>query len=226
MTVLFAGDTHGDQRWLGRIAEKVRPAALVHLGDIELFQPPEVALADVLAHTRFLWVPGNHDFDSLEIYDRLMSPFLADGALHAQIKVVDGVRIAGLGGWFQSRVWRPPGKPLRYREWQRHIRSNKAHLRLRAARERGAIWIDEFERLQTQRADVLVCHEAPSCHRYGFEVIDDLARAMGVGRIFHGHHHQTYHHEIAGGIQVFGVGLRAVVDIDGNVLHRGGRVAP
>ncbi len=34
MTILFAGDTHGDQRWLCRVSEKLRPAALVHLADI------------------------------------------------------------------------------------------------------------------------------------------------------------------------------------------------
>jgi cytosine/adenosine deaminase-related metal-dependent hydrolase len=43
--------------------------------------------------------------------------------------------------------------------------------------------------LSKLRADILVTHEAPSCHPYGFAAIDALARAMGVVRSFHGHQH-------------------------------------
>jgi len=32
MTILVAGDTHGDQRWLGCAVERLRPTALIHLG--------------------------------------------------------------------------------------------------------------------------------------------------------------------------------------------------
>ena len=41
------------------------------------------------------------------------------------------------------------------------------------------------------RADVLVCHETPSCHRNGFGAIDDLARDMRVQMVVHGHHHRA-----------------------------------
>lgn len=53
----------------------------------------------------------------------------------------------------------------------------------------GYIYPDDVDRLAQQQADVLVLHEAPSCHPYGFAVLDDLARRMGVKRVFHGHHH-------------------------------------
>jgi predicted phosphodiesterase len=219
MTILFAGDTHGDQRWLGRTIERVRPAALVHLGDIELQEPAETALKPVLAQTRFLWIAGNHDYDSLDLYRRLHAPVMFACALHSRIRVVDGVRIAGLGGWFQSRVWRPPEPPVALRK-PRHASTNPDVL-LDQVRRTGAIWWDDYQALWEQQADVLVCHEAPSCHRHGFVAIDELAQAMGVSRIFHGHHHQTYQDQIAGGIRVYGVGLRAIVDLEGQVIHPG-----
>ena len=34
------------------------------------------------------------------------------------------------------------------------------------------------------RADILVCHEAPSSYRHGFNAIDELAEAIGAKRIF------------------------------------------
>ena len=53
----------------------------------------------------------------------------------------------------------------------------------------AAIYPDDLNVLSRQRADILVTHEAPSCHPYGFETLDQLARSMGVVRAFHGHHH-------------------------------------
>lgn len=223
MTILFAGDTHGDQRWLCRVVSKVKPSALVHLGDVQLEEDAEQALGPVLSTTRFLWVAGYHDHDSVDYYRRLHSQLLAPGALHGRVLVVEGLRIAGLGGWFQDDVWRPPSRPLPGRKPRvPFIDSRKdPELVLRAVRHSGAIWWEEYEALWNQRADILVCHEARSAHRHGYQAIDELGQAMGVHSIFHGHHHATYSGRIAGGIRVFGIGLRAVVDQDGQVIHKG-----
>lgn len=223
MTILVAGDTHGDQRWLGRAVERVRPTALIHVGDIQLEEEADDALAAVLRLTRFLWVSGNHDYDSLEYYQRLHAPRLSTGNLHARVVVVDGLRIAGLGGWFQPQVWRPPAAPSpggKPRNLRISAGRNKDKM-LSEVRRSGAVWWEDYESLWNQRADVLVCHEAPSCHRHGFRAIDDLAQAMGARRIFHGHHHVTYQDQVAGGIQVYGVGLRSIVDQDGLVIRPG-----
>ncbi len=53
----------------------------------------------------------------------------------------------------------------------------------------SSIFWDVYERLWEQKADILVTHEAPSCHPNGFTAIDDLAQAMGVKAAFHGHLH-------------------------------------
>ena len=46
--------------------------------------------------------------------------------------------------------------------------------------QHSTIFPDVYDRLSLLGADVLVTHEASSCHKYGFEAIDDLARALGV----------------------------------------------
>jgi len=81
-----------------------------------------------------------------------------------------------------------------------------------------------FARLAAQRADLLITHEAPSCHPHGFHAIDALARALGVQAAFHGHHHDSldYRPQWATlGFRAFGVGLRGVVDHEGNVIVPG-----
>jgi len=52
-----------------------------------------------------------------------------------------------------------------------------------------------------------VTHEAPSCHRHGYAVIDDLAAAGGAKLIVHGHHHDSYTATLPNGIPVRGLGL-------------------
>ena len=75
-----------------------------------------------------------------------------------------------------------------------------------------------YEHLKSQRADILVTHEAGSAHPHGFAAIDELARAMGVARTFHGHHHNQFDYSADRarlGFSAFGVGFRGIVDIDG-----------
>lgn len=54
-------------------------------------------------------------------------------------------------------------------------------------------------------------HEAPSCHRYGVEALDVLAKMMGAQCIFHGHHHAYYKAHLESGIKVCGAHLQGVV---------------
>ena len=83
---------------------------------------------------------------------------------------------------------------------------------------KSAIWHDEFEALKALKADILVSHEAPGPHRHGFKAIGELAAAMGVKNIFHGHLHENYVSIIKNNIKVCGVGDSAVTDLLGNTL--------
>ncbi|WP_415519878.1 MAG: metallophosphoesterase [Desulfovibrio aminophilus] len=66
-----------------------------------------------------------------------------------------------------------------------------------------SIFPEDVRALARLHADVLVTHEAPTTHPHGFEVLDNLARDMGVRLVVHGHHHEPCHDaELFGGILV------------------------
>jgi hypothetical protein len=69
-------------------------------------------------------------------------------------------------------------------------------------------------------ADILVLHEAPACHPHGFAVLDELAEAMGVARVFHGHHHDCLDYRVTDPA-VSGVGYRGISDLAGACVRKG-----
>ena len=197
--IWVVGDVHGQSKPLLRALERSplpAPAWLVFVGDIDL--DPEVGsfrqwlkpIYELQPKLRVAWIPGNHDSDQQDRWERLLDcgPALP---LHGKVLDMDGVRVAGMGGVFMGKVWRPPEaalmperrdlakRPLKRQELQ-HPPPPALHT---------AIYEAEWLALGCQRADILITHEAPSPHPYGFEAIDDLARALGVVRAFHGHHH-------------------------------------
>jgi hypothetical protein len=147
---------------------------------------------------------------------------------------IDGVRIAGLGGTFRPRVWSPPSSPnLRYR---RQLAGDLASLgpgygpKQRAALAHSlstaAIWPEDVDALASQKADVLVTHEAPSSHPAGSAAIDELARTMGARMIVHGHHHVAYCARARDGLAVLGVASAWGASITGAVLWMGEKPRP
>jgi calcineurin-like phosphoesterase family protein len=94
----------------------------------------------------------------------------------------------------------------------------------KALTHKSTIFYEDWFNLNGQQADILVSHEAPSCHPHGFTAIDQLAQSMKVKRSFHGHHHDCLdysQHEKKLGFKPHGVGLRGVTDLDGNVIRAG-----
>jgi predicted phosphodiesterase len=88
----------------------------------------------------------------------------------------------------------------------------------------STVFWDVYERLWEQRADILVTHEAPSCHPNGFAAIDDLAQAMGVKAVFHGHHHDCLDYRAWDdrlGFKAYGVGFCGITDETGRVVQPG-----
>lgn len=223
--LLFIGDPHGLLPEVAMEIAPLRPKAVIGLGDFDLGQPLEREVEPLTtAGTEVWWIHGNHDNDNVEFYYRLFhsGPPLRDRNLHARVVEIGGVRIAGLGGIFKGKVWRPdPGVPedrqVRWRTRRDWLSGNRKSSRFKDGLGldlRDAIFPEDFEALQSQRADVLVTHEAPSCHHHGFAVIDELAFAIGASLIVHGHHHTDYQSSVAGGrTQVVGVGLAGVVSL-------------
>ncbi|MBT2333203.1 DUF2384 domain-containing protein [Variovorax paradoxus] len=60
-----------------------------------------------------------------------------------------------------------------------------------ARRHRSSIFPEDYQQLlRGPPADILVTHEAPAAHPHGWKVIDELAEALGVQLVVHGHHHR------------------------------------
>ncbi len=209
--------------------------AVVFLGDFDLERTFHTEVEPLTAvDVPAWWIPGNHDTDREQYYFRLFDHNqLDDLDLHGRVANIAGVRVAGLGGVFKGRVWMPdPGAPKyqqnpRWKSRKDWLNGNPASQRWRGGLPLGlrdAIWMEDYERLWDQQAEVLVCHEAPSCHKHGWTALDDLADAMGVSVVIHGHHHTDYDSTICDGrIRVFGVGLAGVRQLDGTIVRRGVR---
>ena len=232
--ILFAGDPHGQFNHLLAVVRAQRPQALVLLGDIEAPVPLQEVMAPIEALGTQVWfIPGNHDTDRAPSWAALQA--WPERNLHGRVVEIAGVRIAGLGGIFREEMWRPDSpKTPRFASWQAYLDDlrNHTHPNDWAVRQqsqgvikhRSSLFPDEFDALAAQNADVLVTHEAPSCHPQGFAVIDDLARAMRAHALFHGHHHDCLDYSgstAALGFRTHGVGLRGVTALDGTVLRAG-----
>jgi predicted phosphodiesterase len=242
MSIVFIGDIH--QHWhfvrAGLAALRTQPRAAVLLGDIQCDRPLDELAAPLLDRGIAVhWIHGNHDNDGgPEMWANLAAPernpVTASGALHGRVITIRGVRVAGLGGTFRPRVWSPPAPPrLRHRHqladdltglgpaYGPNQRTALAHSLTTAA-----IWPEDIDTLATQRADVLVTHEAPSSHPAGSAALDELARAMGARMIVHGHHHVVSYARAHDGLAVLAVASAWGVSIDGAVLWEGEKPRP
>lgn len=224
--ILFLGDTHGRFDHVHRIVREHEPSAIVFLGDIQAQRPFQDELEAIMNLTEVWWIHGNHDTDSQADYDNLFGSTLRDRNLDGRVVEVAGVRIAGLGGIFRGRIWYPPTE-MHYESESDFLERNHEEDPWRDGlplRHRSSIFPTDYFDLAGQQADVLVTHEAPSCHPNGFEAIDELARSLGVMAAFHGHHHDRLDYTACWeklGFQAFGVGLRGVTQLDGTVLIPG-----
>jgi predicted phosphodiesterase len=235
MTIVFVGDIH--QQWeqveRGLAALDALPRAAVLLGDMQCHRPLDELAAPLLDRGIDVhWIFGNHDNDGgPEMWANLVHPELnprtAPGALHAKVVEIGGLRVAGLGGTFRPRIWEPPEPPRLHRREQlpddlATLGWGKEHL---AALEHSlgatAIWPEDYDYLATQRADILVTHEAPRSHPAGNAALDTLARAMGARLIVHGHHHVPYRAVAPDGLRAMGVGAAWGTTVDGEALWRG-----
>jgi predicted phosphodiesterase len=217
----FLGDVHGHFEHIGRALQAnakragAVPSWLVLLGDVDLEDQPLWQKLQPLREdwpaVNYAFIHGNHDADTNEkwafLHDR--GPALL---LHGQVLNLEGVRVAGLGGNFQGRVWTPPSEPLLQKK---QAAMNRGRYQQRAGQQaspkfHAAIYPDDVDQLSKRRADILVTHEAPSCHHHGWAVLDQLARDMQVVRTFHGHTHDDLSHAYARQRAQLGFDARAV----------------
>jgi len=210
--IIFGGDPHGDFRPIVRAALRVRPLAVVLLGDYDLEKPLHVEMAEVIAAgIDAYWIPGNHDTDKQAWFDNAFGSKLAGKNLHARIAVLGDLVVAGLGGVFRRSVWDgaekiSPGTPRKYDKRM-------------ALKHRSSIFPAEYERIASlRRVDILVSHEAPaSTQEHGSEALDRLIARVRPRFAVHGHHHRDYRAQI-GDTTVIGVGKSGVASLEGTLV--------
>lgn len=242
--IWLCGDVHGDLRALHRaLAQAVEPPlAVLLVGDLDPPQPVGDWLASIGdAGVETWFIHGNHETDSDLVFSNMFESPGHERNLHGRVQTIAGLRVAGLGGVFRSEVWYPPAEPsfedyaaLEMYWWYRtprHQRSKRgtedtatviAGKRMR--KHRTSIFPGPYATLASQRADVLIVHEAPSCHPHGFQAIDDLARGMGARWVAHGHHHDALDYRAytqSLGFTAIGVGLRGITTLSGKQIVAG-----
>jgi len=206
--MVFVGDVH--RQWQrveqGIAACTTPPKTVILLGDLECTHPLDELVMPLLQRgVALFWIFGNHDNDG--------GPEMW----------------ANLGGTSRPRIWEPPDQPrVRRRDdlpadleklgphWSATHRAGLAH-----SLGATAIWPEDYQHLATQRADILVTHEAPSSHPAGNAALDALARAMGAQLIVHGHHHVCYRAVAPDGLRALGVAAAWGLTADGTTLWRG-----
>ena len=212
--ILIFGDPHGDFAPVIAAVERLRPRAIVLLGDIQARQPLHVELGPILDHTEVWFIHGNHDTDSDADYDNLWGSKLSDRNLHGRVVEIAGYKVAGLGGIFRSKIWDPrrPIKEAAFISADALRRSVRREGRWRdgiARRHHSSIFPDDFQQLlRSGPADILVTHEAPAAHPHGWQAVDELAETLGVQLVVHGHHHQSIDY-LAEGMQSAAAPFRA-----------------
>lgn len=259
--IYFLGDVHGK---LDHILPAIRrdhqeSAAVIFLGDIEIDRPFESEIRPLTEAGLGVWfITGNHDSERSQNWAHLQQSM--HRCLDGRVEIIQGVRIAGLGGVFRAESWYPDRPHLasadpvhkNYEELERALaakyatpRRNKSlwnflsmnsekskdHERARRHRDsllkhRCTIFSDTYQYLARQQADVLVTHEAPSCHPKGFATIDHLAKRLGVHTLFHGHQHESLDYAAYTsllGFRPYGVGLRGITDVNGLKVLPGAR---
>jgi Icc-related predicted phosphoesterase len=222
--LFFCGDTHGEFQHVIDAVKSHRPEAIIFLCDLQARQPREIELEEILDLTEVWFIHGNHDTDSDADYDHLFSSELAEQNLHGRVVEIGGYRIAGLGGVFRGQVWMPPNDPKFASQvaYARHGGKGNSWRGGLSRKHRSTIFPADYASLLNQHADILVTHEAPSCHPHGFAAIDHLTRSMNVRWSFHGHHHDNRDYQKSWkslGFNACGVGLHGIAGFDGSSIY-------
>lgn len=215
--LLFCGDPHGQWQHIIDAALDTNARAVILLGDLEPARPLHLELEAIWERVWF--IHGNHDTDTPNAFNHVWAPDIAERHIHCRVITLPcGTRIAGLGGVFRGAVWNPKdNKPAHYRNREAHASKTHPQDRVRGSvnlRHWSSIYPEDIEQLSTLQADILITHEAPGYHEYGFHELDELTRNMGAHTTVHGHQHDSIDSSARWaeqGFQSYGVGLRGVM---------------
>jgi len=203
------GDPHANFSAIPRIQADI-PDILLLLGDFEPARSLDAELSPLLSMGCDVWfVHGNRDTQSVAWHDFVFEGEFSRRNVSGLTVESNGLAIAGLGGVFRSKVWLPTSGDAPAFATRTEMLTALPNEKWRDGlplRHRSSIFPEDFERFNGKRADILVCHEAPSTHRYGYRAINDLANNLGAKLVIHGHHHESYDARLPNGIRVIGLG--------------------
>lgn len=203
--LIFIGDPHGKVDFIVDLAEKENNKKFIFLGDLcfEEKISKELSFLKKNGHD-FFWIHGNNDTEEEKLFNNLfLDKSFNASCLSGKIKEISGIKIAGLGGVFRGGIWNPKKNFVNFYNEEDMKKKNKmSEIPLR---HKSSIFPEHVDCFNGKKADILVCHEAPSSHIYGFRVIDELAYELGVSVIVHGHHHVDYNLGLYN-VEVYGVG--------------------
>lgn len=227
-----------------------RPAVIIFLGDLVPQRPLRQEYQPFLDAAAEPWhIHGNHDTDRQDTWQNMIDAqernLHGRVVTIAGVRIAGLGGIFRGEVWYPRDGVEPP-MFRSYADYERHLRRQpgvrrrvskldtiqaeaipggvpeltNATLTGRLRRHSSTIFPDTVATLARQRADVLVSHEAPAAHPHGFRAIDDLARAMGVSAVFHGHHHRDRTYPDGGeGYRIHAVGLRGIRDLYGGAIR-------
>jgi predicted phosphodiesterase len=227
LMIWFLGDPHGRFDDIISAIKRHRPKAVVLLGDMECPLPLDRLFQSILDLTELWFIHGNHDADDLAYWDNLHCQGLSHRNLHGRVAEVAGIRIAGLGGTFDQAIWLPGQPDTGIQSYQDFVASLEARrtpepvLESKKQRFLSSIYPDDYFGLALESADILVTHEAPSCHPYGYAEIDELAQYLGARQVFHGHHHDSLDYRASWphlGFEAYGVPFRGIMSEQGTLI--------
>ena len=185
------GDIHGDFASVHRIMRQhPEIPAWVCVGDV----------ADAAGHYEafdapLFWIKGNN-----ENFDRITSGdlpanlhYVPNGSVH----VIEGIRVAGLGGTFAPTMYDLPAAELP------HPKKSTAKATELADRRRHFVREEVEACKQMNGVDVLLTHEAPRPFRVkgndaGKTPINEILAAMKPRLHLFGHHHRFVEAEVQG----------------------------
>jgi uncharacterized protein len=210
------GDIHGDFASARRIlARHPEVAFWLCVGDVAdddgRYEPLEAPV---------YWIKGNNEnFDAIASGDLPESlHFLQNG----QVTVIDGLRVAGLGGTFAPTWYETPASELP------HPRKGTPQATALADKRRHFVK-EEVERCKgLQGVDVLLTHEAPRPYRVrggkgpdaGKTAINEVLAAARPRLHVFGHHH-AFTDQVRQGVRSIGLDLvsRSYLLVDAGTLN-------
>ncbi len=168
--LLFVGDPHGNLVTVKETVFFLKSEVIFFLGDQCLENPIDLILSNISSLVYFIL--NNHNSDHPHWPENHLSAW--EQCLNCKTVEVGGQKIAELGGVFIEGIWHlHTGVKWKNRECYIHHTPPEHRFKNRLLLGHWtSIFPEDFKKLlNVGNADILITHQAPECHQYGFKGI-------------------------------------------------------